>query len=86
MCIRDSATTFAHLDATTGLSRKIVEQGIYQAAVSYTHLPMNILAIAIRPTSLCMRLCGNVLGAFVIMELIKDVYKRQPGGSRRWGG
>ena len=32
--------------------------------------PMNILEIAIRPTSLCMRLFGNVLGAFVIMELI----------------
>ena len=34
--------------------------------------PMNILEIAIRPTSLCMRLFGNVLGAFV-MELIKLV-------------
>ena len=32
--------------------------------------PMNILEIAI---SLCMRLFGNVLGAFVIMELIKLV-------------
>ena len=29
--------------------------------------PMNILEIAIRPTSLCMRQFGNVLGAFVIM-------------------
>ena len=35
--------------------------------------PMNVLEIAIRPTSLCMRLFGNVLGAFVIMELIKLV-------------
>ena len=35
--------------------------------------PMNILEVAIRPTSLCMRLFGNVLGAFVIMELIKLV-------------
>ena len=34
---------------------------------------MTILEIAIRPTSLCMRLFGNVLGAFVIMELIKLV-------------
>ena len=34
---------------------------------------MSILEIAIRPTSLCMRLFGNVLGAFVIMELIKLV-------------
>ena len=35
--------------------------------------PMNILEIAIRPTSLCMRLFGNVLGAIVIMELLKLV-------------
>lgn len=33
--------------------------------------PINILEIGIRPLSLCMRLFGNVLGAFVIMELIK---------------
>lgn len=33
--------------------------------------PMNILELAIRPLSLCMRLFGNVLGATVIMELIK---------------
>jgi len=33
--------------------------------------PINILEIAIRPISLCMRLFGNVLGGFVIMELIK---------------
>lgn len=37
MCLPDDltdpapATTFAHLDATTVLSRKIVEQGIYPA-------------------------------------------------------
>lgn len=35
--------------------------------------PLNILEIAIRPLSLCMRLFGNVLGAFIIMELIKMV-------------
>ncbi len=33
--------------------------------------PINILEVFIRPLSLCMRLFGNVLGAFVIMELIK---------------
>jgi F-type H+-transporting ATPase subunit a len=33
--------------------------------------PFNILDIFTRPLSLCMRLFGNVLGAFVIMELIK---------------
>ena len=36
-------------------------------------LPINILEVAIRPTSLCMRLFGNVLGAFVIMKLIEAV-------------
>ena len=35
--------------------------------------PINIMELAIRPLSLCMRLFGNVLGAFVIMELIKLV-------------
>lgn len=33
--------------------------------------PINILEVFIKPLSLCMRLFGNVLGAFVIMELIK---------------
>lgn len=45
---------------------------------SFTHpmaliTPINILEIAIRPVSLCMRLFGNVVGAFVVMELIKGV-------------
>ena len=35
--------------------------------------PLNVMEIGIRPLSLCMRLFGNVLGAFVIMELIKLV-------------
>lgn len=35
--------------------------------------PLNVLEIFIRPLSLCMRLFGNVLGAFVVMELIKMV-------------
>ncbi len=35
--------------------------------------PINILELFIRPLSLCMRLFGNVLGAFVVMELIKLV-------------
>ena len=36
--------------------------------------PMNILELAIRPLSLCMRLFGNIIGATVIMELIKNVF------------
>lgn len=35
--------------------------------------PINILEVFIRPLSLCMRLFGNVMGAFVIMELIKQL-------------
>ena len=36
-------------------------------------LPMNLLELIIRPLSLCMRLFGNILGATVIMELMKHV-------------
>lgn len=36
-------------------------------------LPINILELGIKPLSLCMRLFGNVLGAFVIMKLIEAV-------------
>ena len=36
-------------------------------------LPINVLEIFIKPLSLCMRLVGNVLGSFVVMELIKIV-------------
>ena len=35
--------------------------------------PFNILDLVTRPLSLCMRLFGNVLGAFIIMELLKFV-------------
>ena len=35
--------------------------------------PINIMEIAIRPISLCMRLFGNVIGSFVIMELLKTI-------------
>lgn len=35
--------------------------------------PINILELVIRPLSLCMRLFGNVLGAFVVMKLIESV-------------
>lgn len=40
-------------------------------------LPMNLLELVTRPLSMCMRLFGNVLGAFVVMELIKMCI---PGG------
>lgn len=31
----------------------------------------NLMEVVIRPLALCMRLFGNILGAFIIMELIK---------------
>lgn len=35
--------------------------------------PINVLELFIRPLSLCMRLFGNVVGAFVVMKLIEAV-------------
>lgn len=35
--------------------------------------PINILELVIKPLSLCMRLFGNVLGAFVIMKMIEII-------------
>lgn len=35
--------------------------------------PINVLELFIKPLSLCMRLFGNVLGAFVIMKLIECI-------------
>jgi len=32
--------------------------------------PLNVLEIGIKPLSLCIRLYGNILGAYIIMELI----------------
>ena len=34
-------------------------------------LPINLMEMAIRPLALCMRLFGNILGAFIIMEMLK---------------
>lgn len=33
----------------------------------------NVLELGIKPLSLCMRLFGNILGAFILMELVKMV-------------
>ena len=38
-----------------------------------TAAPINVLELFIRPLSLCMRLFGNVLGAIVVMALIKHL-------------
>lgn len=34
--------------------------------------PINFLELFIRPLSLCMRLFGNILGGFIVMELLKS--------------
>lgn len=36
-------------------------------------LPINLMEIFIRPLSLCMRLFGNILASYVIMEMIKTL-------------
>lgn len=56
----------------------IKEKGIIGRLKSFTKpvaiiTPINILEIFTKPLSLCMRLFGNVIGAFTIMELIKAV-------------
>ena len=56
----------------------VIEKGPKRFAHSFAEpmpiiTPINILEIFIRPLSLCMRLFGNVLGSFVIMELLKYV-------------
>ena len=35
--------------------------------------PIMVMEVFIRPLSLCMRLFGNMLGGFVVMELVKQV-------------
>lgn len=35
--------------------------------------PINIMELGIRPLSLCMRLFGNVLGAFVVMKILEHL-------------
>ncbi|MCM1115814.1 MAG: F0F1 ATP synthase subunit A [Clostridium sp.] len=35
--------------------------------------PLNVMEVFIKPLSLCMRLFGNIIGAFTIMELLKAV-------------
>lgn len=54
----------------------IVEKGFGKWLKGFLN-PINVLDLITRPLSLCMRLFGNVLGAFIVMELIKHVC---PGG------
>ena len=36
-------------------------------------LPINLMEVVIRPLALCMRLFGNILGAYIIMQMLKFV-------------
>ncbi len=57
-----------------GIYQKGVKRWLHKFAEPIAIVtPINILEVFTRPLSLCMRLFGNVLGAFVIMELIKLV-------------
>ena len=56
----------------------IKQRGLKKHIVSFAKpvwivAPINLLELIIKPLSLCMRLFGNVLGAFIIMELLKSV-------------
>lgn len=58
----------------SGIRKKGVKRWLKSFAEPIAMIaPINVLEIFIRPLSLCMRLFGNVLGAFVIMELIKQL-------------
>ena len=58
----------------SGIRKKCVKKWFKSFAEPVAVIaPINVLEIFIRPLSLCMRLFGNVLGAFVIMELIKQI-------------
>ena len=56
----------------------IRDKGLFGRIKAYTKpvwiiTPINVLELITKPLSLCMRLFGNVLAAFTIMELIKIV-------------
>ncbi|MBR3149848.1 MAG: F0F1 ATP synthase subunit A [Eubacterium sp.] len=58
----------------------IRDKGLFGRIKAYTKpiwiiTPINLLELITKPLSLCMRLFGNVLAAFTIMELIKIVTK-----------
>jgi F-type H+-transporting ATPase subunit a len=52
----------------------IIEKGVLKWLKSFLN-PLNLLDLLTRPLSLCMRLFGNVLGAFIVMELVKLPFK-----------
>ena len=68
----------ALISITLVLFSSVRNQGPKKWIKSYTEpmpvvTPFNILEIVIRTLSLCLRLFGNVIGANIIMELIKQL-------------
>ena len=61
------------MNVTIALSLMSIILIEYSAEPVPIMLPINILELAIRPTSLCMRLFGNVLGSFVVMKLLEFI-------------
>lgn len=61
------------IETATIRKRKLGGYFKHKASPTAIMLPMNIMEIGIRPLSLCLRLFGNVVAAFIIMELIKYV-------------
>lgn len=58
----------------SGIHKKGIKKWVKSFAEPVAFItPINILELFIRPVSLCMRLFGNILGGFVIMELIKQI-------------
>lgn len=58
----------------SGIHKKGVKKYLKSFAEPMALLaPINVLELFIRPLSLAMRLFGNILGGFVVMELIKIV-------------
>ena len=58
----------------SGIHRKGVKHwaGHFAKPVPFV-APIMVMEVFIRPLSLCMRLFGNMLGGFVVMELVKQV-------------
>ena len=66
------------LNVTLGQYASIHHRGVGGWLKSFSQpvaivTPLNVLELVIKPLSLCMRLFGNILGAYIIMELIKMV-------------
>ena len=62
------------LDEGAGIYQRGVKKWLHKFTEPIAIVtPINILEVFTRPLSLCMRLFGNVLGSYVIMELLKIV-------------